>query len=84
MPAFGLEGPWRDRVGLAQTMEQLSGMAAVTGFADGPPVIPRGACDGIAGLHAAFAALAALEARERDGRGRLVVCNMVESVNPSN
>jgi crotonobetainyl-CoA:carnitine CoA-transferase CaiB-like acyl-CoA transferase len=79
MPAFGFEGPWRDRVGLAQTMEQLTGMAAVTGLRDGPPVIPRGPCDGIAGLHAAFAGLAALEARERDGRGRLVVCNMAES-----
>jgi crotonobetainyl-CoA:carnitine CoA-transferase CaiB-like acyl-CoA transferase len=79
MPAFGLEGPWRDRVGLAQTMEQLTGMAAVTGLPDGPPLLPRGACDGIAGLHAAFAALAALEARERDGRGRLVVCNMAET-----
>jgi crotonobetainyl-CoA:carnitine CoA-transferase CaiB-like acyl-CoA transferase len=79
MPAFGFEGPWRERVGLAQTMEQLTGMAAVTGLRDGPPVIPRGPCDGIAGLHAAFAGLAALEARERDGRGRLVVCNMAES-----
>jgi crotonobetainyl-CoA:carnitine CoA-transferase CaiB-like acyl-CoA transferase len=79
MPAFGFEGPWRERVGLAQTMEQLTGMAAVTGLRDGPPVIPRGPCDGIAGLHAAFAALVALEARERDARGRLVACNMAES-----
>jgi crotonobetainyl-CoA:carnitine CoA-transferase CaiB-like acyl-CoA transferase len=79
MPAFGLEGPWRDRVGLAQTMEQITGMAAVTGLPDGPPLIPRGPCDGIAGLHAAFATLAALEARERDGHGRLVVCNMAET-----
>ena len=60
MPAFGLDGPWRDRVGFAQTMEQASGMAWLTGPADGPPVIPRGACDPIAGLHAAFAAIAAL------------------------
>ena len=27
MPAFGLTGPWRDRVGFAQTMEQISGLA---------------------------------------------------------
>src|SRR6185369_6588012 len=45
MPAFGLDGPWRDRTGFAQTMEQVSGFAWVTGFADGPPVIPRGPCD---------------------------------------
>lgn len=42
MPAFGLDGPWRDRVGFAQTMEQATGMAWMTGHADGPPVIPRG------------------------------------------
>ena len=42
MPAFGLDGPWRDRVGFAQTMEQASGMAWMTGPADGPPMIPRG------------------------------------------
>ena len=37
MPAFGLDGPWRDRVGFAQTMEQASGMAWMTGGPDGPP-----------------------------------------------
>ena len=30
MPAFGLDGPWRDRVGFAQTMEQISGMAWIS------------------------------------------------------
>ncbi|MBV9486947.1 MAG: CoA transferase, partial [Frankiaceae bacterium] len=40
MPAFGLDGPWRDRVGFAQTMEQATGMAWMSGHADGPPVIP--------------------------------------------
>ena len=37
MPAFGLDGPWRDRTGFAQTMESVSGMAWRTGFEDGPP-----------------------------------------------
>ncbi|WP_007509544.1 CaiB/BaiF CoA transferase family protein [Pseudofrankia saprophytica] len=83
MPAFGLDGPWRDRTGFAQTMEQASGMAWLTGTADGPPVIPRGACDPIAGLHAAFATLVALAARDRpdgDGSGALVEATMIESV----
>jgi crotonobetainyl-CoA:carnitine CoA-transferase CaiB-like acyl-CoA transferase len=79
MPAFGLDGPWRDRVGFAQTMEQASGMAWMTGRADGPPLIPRGVCDPIAGLHTAFAALAALEVREAAGQGMLVECAMVEA-----
>src|SRR5262249_20763221 len=79
MPAFGLDGPWRDRVGFAQTMEQATGMAWMTGHADGPPVIPRGVCDPMAGLHAAFAAIAALVIRDRDGIGMHVESTMVES-----
>src|SRR5262249_14706927 len=30
MPAFGLSGPWRERTGYAQTMEQVSGLAWIT------------------------------------------------------
>ncbi|HEX4557661.1 MAG TPA: CoA transferase [Mycobacterium sp.] len=79
MPAFGLDGPWRDRVGFAQTMEQASGMAWMTGPADGPPVIPRGVCDPLAGLHAAFAAIAGLEIRDTTGTGVHVESTMVEA-----
>jgi crotonobetainyl-CoA:carnitine CoA-transferase CaiB-like acyl-CoA transferase len=79
MPAFGLEGPWRDRPGFAQTMEQISGMAWVTGLHDGAPLIPRGACDPLAGMHAVLAFLVALEQRDRDGEGRLVEVTMVEA-----
>jgi crotonobetainyl-CoA:carnitine CoA-transferase CaiB-like acyl-CoA transferase len=79
MPAFGLDGLWRDRVGFAQTMEQVSGMAWLTGEADGAPVIPRGACDPIAGLHAAFATIVGLEHRRRTGTGALVEVTMVEA-----
>jgi crotonobetainyl-CoA:carnitine CoA-transferase CaiB-like acyl-CoA transferase len=79
MPAFGLDGPWRDRVGFAQTMEQATGMAWMTGHLDGPPIIPRGACDPLAGLHAAFAAIAAIVVRDRTGTGLQVECAMVES-----
>ena len=79
MPAFGLDGPWRDRTGFAQTMEQITGMAWVTGFADGPPLIPRGACDPFAGMHAVLALLTALEARDRTGVGMLVEVTMVEA-----
>ena len=43
MPAFGLDGPWRERTGFAQTMESITGLAWRTGFPDGPPVLVRGA-----------------------------------------
>jgi crotonobetainyl-CoA:carnitine CoA-transferase CaiB-like acyl-CoA transferase len=79
MPAFGLDGPWRDRTGFAQTMEQITGMAWVTGFANGPPLIPRGACDPFAGMHAVLALLTALEQRDRTGEGMLVEVTMVEA-----
>jgi crotonobetainyl-CoA:carnitine CoA-transferase CaiB-like acyl-CoA transferase len=79
MPAFGLSGPWRDMPGFAQTMEQLSGLAWVTGHRDDQPRIPRGPCDPVAGMHAAFALLVALERRKRTGRGHLVESTMVES-----
>jgi crotonobetainyl-CoA:carnitine CoA-transferase CaiB-like acyl-CoA transferase len=79
MPAFGLDGPWRDRTGFAQTMEQVSGMAWLSGFADGLPVIPRGACDPLAGMHAVVALLGALFERDRSGDGCLVEVPMVEA-----
>jgi crotonobetainyl-CoA:carnitine CoA-transferase CaiB-like acyl-CoA transferase len=80
MPAFGLDGPWRDRVGFAPTMEQIAGLAWVTGLPEAPPVTPRGACDPLAGVHAAFAVLAALNFAERTGSGQLVELPMLETV----
>ncbi|OBF08222.1 acyl-CoA transferase [Mycobacterium sp. ACS4054] len=80
MPAFGLGGPWRDRVGFAPTMEQIAGLAWVTGLPDAPPVTPRGACDPLAGVHAAFAVLAALTFADRTGSGQLVELPMLETV----
>ena len=79
MPAFGLSGPWRDNTGFAQTMEQLSGMAWVTGHAGDQPRIPRGPCDPIAGMHAAFAFFVALAERAASGRGHHVESTMVEA-----
>jgi crotonobetainyl-CoA:carnitine CoA-transferase CaiB-like acyl-CoA transferase len=78
MPAFGLTGPWRDRPGFAQTMEQLTGMAWVTGYTGGPPIIPGGLVDPMVGTHAALALIAALEHRERTGAGQLVEVPLVE------
>jgi crotonobetainyl-CoA:carnitine CoA-transferase CaiB-like acyl-CoA transferase len=79
MPAFGLDGPWRDRTGFAQTMECLTGMAWLTGSPDGPPVLVRGACDPVAGIHAAIATVLALQHRDRTGEGTLVEVAMVEA-----
>lgn len=80
MPGFGLDGPWRDRVGFAMTMEQLAGLAWLTGYPDGLPTAPRGACDPLAGVHAAFLTLAALEHRARTGQGQLIEVPMIDVV----
>jgi crotonobetainyl-CoA:carnitine CoA-transferase CaiB-like acyl-CoA transferase len=77
MPAFGLRGPWRNRTGYAQNMEQVSGMAWMTGFPDGPPHVPNGICDPLAGTHATLALLLALEHRRKTGEGMLVEVPMV-------
>jgi crotonobetainyl-CoA:carnitine CoA-transferase CaiB-like acyl-CoA transferase len=79
MPAFGLDGPWRDNVGFAQTMEQMTGMAWVTGHEYDQPRIPRGPCDPLAGMHSAFAMLAGLRRRDETGEGCFVEVSMVES-----
>ncbi len=78
MPAFGLDGPWRDRTGFAMTIEQVSGLAQLTGYEDLPLVV-RGACDPIGGAHGVFALLMSLENRRRTGEGELVEVPLVET-----
>jgi crotonobetainyl-CoA:carnitine CoA-transferase CaiB-like acyl-CoA transferase len=78
MPAFGLTGPWRDNVGFAQTMEQVTGMAWITGHRDDQPRIVQGPSDPNAGMHAAFALIVGLAEREATGEGCLLEVTMVE------
>ena len=77
MPAFGLDGPWRDRPGFAQTTEQVSGIAWMTGEAGGEALV-RSTIDPIAGIHGAFAVFAALEHRDRTGEGQQIEMPMAE------
>jgi crotonobetainyl-CoA:carnitine CoA-transferase CaiB-like acyl-CoA transferase len=72
MPAFGLDGPWRDRPGFAQNIEQASGLAWITGQPDDQPRIQRGPCDPNGGMHAVLGLLDALDRREQTGEGSLV------------
>jgi crotonobetainyl-CoA:carnitine CoA-transferase CaiB-like acyl-CoA transferase len=78
MPGFGLQGPWRDYVGWALNFEQTSGIAAVTGYADGPPCNLQGPADPIAGVHAGVALIAALQHRRRTGEGQLIEIAQIE------
>jgi crotonobetainyl-CoA:carnitine CoA-transferase CaiB-like acyl-CoA transferase len=58
-------------------MEQASGMAWVTGYLDGTPTIP-GICDPLAGAHAAFAVISALEHRAQTGEGQQIELAMID------
>jgi crotonobetainyl-CoA:carnitine CoA-transferase CaiB-like acyl-CoA transferase len=71
-PAFGITGPWRDRVGYAPTIDQASGLSWITGTPDGPPSMVGAASDAVGGMHGTLAILMALEHRRRSGRGMLI------------
>jgi crotonobetainyl-CoA:carnitine CoA-transferase CaiB-like acyl-CoA transferase len=79
MPAFGLTGPWREHLGYAQTMEQVTGMAWRTGRPEQPPRVPRGPCDPLTGYHAAFALLLGLLRRDRTGQGASIEVPMIDA-----
>lgn len=79
MPAFGLDGPWRDRPAFAQTIEPMSTMSSITGFADGKPVSKGGLPDPVGGSTGAWAALVAHAQRLRTGRGVAVESVMLEA-----
>jgi crotonobetainyl-CoA:carnitine CoA-transferase CaiB-like acyl-CoA transferase len=81
MPAFGQTGPWRDYVGFAPTIEQLSGLPELTGYRDGPPVLTgHSVADPCAGLFGAFAALAVLSQRATTGGGAHIDLSQLEAM----
>jgi crotonobetainyl-CoA:carnitine CoA-transferase CaiB-like acyl-CoA transferase len=78
---FGQTGPYRTRPGFGTLAEAMSGFAAMTGEADGPPTLPPfGLADGVASLATAFAIMTALSVRERTGRGQVVDTAIVEPI----
>ncbi len=77
LPAFGSDGPWRDRSGYAQTIEAVSGIAWMTGYPDAPPQFANSVGDPLAGSHATIAISLALEHRRRTGEGSLIEAPML-------
>ncbi len=79
MPAFGLSGPYRDRVSYGPGIDAMSGLSHLTGYPDGPPMKPGNFfCDQNAAVHTAFATLVALWHRQRTGEGQRVEMPMIE------
>ena len=70
---YGQYGPDHGRPGYDPLAQAASGFLSLNGSPDGPPVkAPTFFGDDLAGLHAAFAALAALRHRDRHGEGQHV------------
>jgi crotonobetainyl-CoA:carnitine CoA-transferase CaiB-like acyl-CoA transferase len=77
---WGQHGPYRDRPGFGTMVEAMSGFAATTGPADGPPTLPSfPMADMVAALAGVGAVLAALRHRDQvSGRGQVVDISLWE------
>lgn len=71
LTGFGHTGPYRDRAGYDFLVQGMGGIMSLTGPADGAPYkIGVAKSDLVCGLYALSAILAALYAREKNGRGQ--------------
>ncbi len=77
---WGQDGPYRDRPGFGTMVEAMSGFAATTGEADGPPTLPSfPMADMVAALAGVGAVLAALRHRDMvSGRGQVIDISLFE------
>lgn len=74
---FGQTGPYAPRAGFATIAEAMSGLAALSGEADGAPLLPPIALtDEVTGLAAALATMVALHS----GVGQVVDVNLLETM----
>lgn len=70
---YGYTGPWANLGAIGPATEAASGLAHMTGYQDGPPVLPEMPyTDYTAAEHTAFAIMAALIHRACTGRGQFI------------
>ena len=80
LSAYGHSGPWENVPGIGGTIEPTSGMSALLGYPDGPPLNSGQMYpDAVAGLNAVAAIVTALRHRERTGRGQYIDLSMQEA-----
>jgi formyl-CoA transferase len=78
---YGKDGPYRNYPAMDLVMQAMSGVIAITGYPDQPPVKSGPAvCDFAAGTHLYGAILTALFDRERSGHGRVVEVSMQDAI----
>lgn len=69
----GATGPEKDYGSLGSTLEQTAGLASITGYADGVPLMTNETFpDPVVGMLAVGALMAALRQRRQTGRGTLI------------
>lgn len=82
-PGFGSDGPESGYVVFGNTIEGMSGLSSLIGYEDGPPnMLSNAFGDPVSGLLGTGAILAALAARARDGKGRVIECAQLEGFLP--
>jgi crotonobetainyl-CoA:carnitine CoA-transferase CaiB-like acyl-CoA transferase len=81
LTGFGQRGPYAGRAGFGTLAEAMSGFAAMTGAADGPPTLPSfGLADSICGIAASSAVMMALRVRDRGDGGQVIDMNILEPI----
>lgn len=74
-----LKGPYENRTAMDEVVQMMTGMAYMTGPTGRPLRIGSSANDIMGGLFGAFAVLAALLQREKDGEGHVVRTGLFEN-----
>ena len=78
---YGHTGPWSGFGAIGYGTEAACGLAAVTGYIDGPPAIPDlPYADYTAGEHTVFAIMAALMHRAVTGQGQLIDVSQTQTL----
>lgn len=78
--AFGAQGPMATRPGYEPLIQAFSGLAAINGGPDDPPMRAGvSLCDQGAGLWVVIGALALLQRRHRTGQGGVVNASLLEA-----
>jgi crotonobetainyl-CoA:carnitine CoA-transferase CaiB-like acyl-CoA transferase len=78
---FGQTGPYRSRPGYDIIGQAMGGLMSITGWPDSPPTRAGTAIgDILSALFCCIGILAALQVRERTGRGQMVDVALVDSV----
>ncbi len=81
---FGASGPHRDYLAMDITVQAMTGIMAITGDGDGPPLKAGPAlCDFLGGVHLYGAITTALYARERTGVGATIDVAMQDATFPT-